>query len=353
MSGLRAHVVVERPRFRVDVEIDADAGETVAVMGPSGAGKSTLLEALAGLVPLDGGEITVAGRTVERAADPRVRTPPMQRGVVLLGQDPRLFPHLSARENVAFGPRATGMPAAQARAEADVWLERVGLGGTGSRMPRELSGGEQQRVAIARALSASPRVVLLDEPLVSLDPVTASAIRGMLREQLAGTTTVAVTHDAGDAVALAERLFVIEAGTVVQSGGVREVLRAPASAFVASIADMNRMPGVAARGVWRGAAGQVLTSTDAASAALAAGDGVELAAVFRPDDVRFVAGAGENAWSATVVGVEPTLSGARVRTTAGAVDVRDVAASMSVGETVWLQVDPSRVRFVAVPATSG
>ncbi|MCO7203964.1 ATP-binding cassette domain-containing protein, partial [Microbacterium sp. CnD16-F] len=115
MSGLRAHVVVERPGFRVDVEIDADAGETVAIMGPSGAGKSTLLEALAGLVPLDGGEIAVAGRTVERAADPRVRTPPMQRGVVLLGQDPRLFPHLSARENVAFGPRATGMPAAQAR----------------------------------------------------------------------------------------------------------------------------------------------------------------------------------------------------------------------------------------------
>ncbi|MCO7204743.1 ATP-binding cassette domain-containing protein, partial [Microbacterium sp. CnD16-F] len=244
-----------------------------------------------------------------------------------------------------------GMPAAQARAEADAWLDRVGLAGTGSRMPRELSGGEQQRVAIARALSASPRVVLLDEPLVALDPVTASAIRGMLREQLAGTTTVAVTHDAGDAVALAERLFVIEAGAVVQSGGVREVLRAPASAFVASIADMNRMPGVAARGVWRGAAGQVLTSTDAASTALAAGDGVGLAAVFRPGDVRIVGAAGENAWSATVVGVEPTLSGARVRTTAGAVDVRQT--SVSVGEALWLQIDPARVRFVAVPATSG
>lgn len=350
MSGLRAHVVVQRPRFRVDVEIDADAGETVAVMGPSGAGKSTLLGALAGLVPLDGGEIAVAGRTVERAAVPRVRTPPMQRGVVLLGQDPRLFPHLSARENVAFGPRAKGMPAAQARAEADAWLERVGLAGTGARMPRELSGGEQQRVAIARALSASPRVVLLDEPLVALDPVTASAIRGMLREQLAGTTTVAVTHDAGDAVALAERLFVIEAGGVVQGGGVREVLRAPASAFVASVADMNRLPGVSARGGWRGSLGEVLTSADAASTALAAREGVALATVFRPGDVRVVDGGGPNAWAATVVGVEPTLAGARIRTTEGVVDVSE--AAVSVGDAVWLQVDPARVRFVAMPPTS-
>ncbi len=353
MSGLQARVVVDRPRFRVDVTLDAAAGETVAVMGPSGAGKSTVLEVLAGLLPLDDGEISVAGRTVERASAPRVRTAPMHRGVVLLGQDPRLFPHLSARENVSFGPRAAGTPVAQARAEADAWLERVGLAGTGARKPRELSGGEQQRVAIARALSASPRVVLLDEPLVALDPVTASAIRGVLREQLAGTTTVAVTHDAGDAVALAERLFVVEAGAVVQSGAVRQVLGAPASAFVASVADVNRMPGVSARGVWRGSAGQVLTTADAASTALAAGDGAALAAVFRPADVRIVAGAAPNAWAATVVGVEPTLAGMRIRTTAGAVDVPETA--VAVGDAVWLQVDPARVRFVGMvrAATSG
>ncbi|MCK6081747.1 ABC transporter ATP-binding protein [Microbacterium sp. EYE_5] len=343
MSGLQAHVVVDRPRFRVDVAIDAAAGETVAIMGPSGAGKSTLLDALAGLVPLNGGEVVVAGRTVERAAEPRVHTPPMHRGVVLLGQDPRLFPHLSARENVAFGPRAGGTPAAQARADADAWIDRVGLGGLESRMPRELSGGEQQRVAIARALAASPRVVLLDEPLVALDPVTASEIRGMLREQLAGVTTVAVTHDAGDAVALAERLFVIEAGAVVQSGPVRQVFGAPASAFVASVADMNRMPGVAARGGWTDAAGRVLTSADAAPAV---GDGVALAAVFRPGDVRIVDGAGPNAWPADVVRVEPTLAGVRVHTSAGAVDVAEAGARWSPGDAVWLRVDPSRVRFV-------
>ncbi|EZP25236.1 ABC transporter ATP-binding protein [Microbacterium oleivorans] len=343
MSGLRAHVVVDRPRFRVDVALDAAAGETVAIMGPSGAGKSTLLDALAGLVPLNGGEVVVAERAVERAAAPRVHTPPMHRGVVLLGQDPRLFPHLSARENVAFGPRAAGTAAAQARADADAWLDRVGLGGLGSRIPRELSGGEQQRVAIARALAASPRVVLLDEPLVALDPVTASEIRGMLREQLVGVTTVAVTHDAGDAVALAERLFVIEAGALVQSGPVRQVLAAPASAFVASVADMNRMPGVSAGGGWTDAAGRVLTSADAA---LALADGVALAAVFRPRDVRIVGGAGSNVWAATVVRVEPTVAGMRVHTSAGMVDVSHATVSWSPGESVWLQVDPSRVRFV-------
>lgn len=340
MSGLQAHVVVDRPRFRVDVVLDAAAGETVAIMGPSGAGKSTLLDALAGLVPLNGGEVVVAGRTVERAAAPRVHTPPMHRGVVLLGQDPRLFPHLSARENVAFGPRAAGTPAAEARADADAWLDRVGLGGLGSRTPRELSGGEQQRVAIARALAASPRVVLLDEPLVALDPVTASEIRGMLREQLVGVTTVAVTHDAGDAVALAERLFVIEAGAVVQSGPVRQVLGAPASAFVASVADMNRMPGIAARGGWTDAAGRVLMGADAGV------EGVALAAVFRPGDVRIVDGAGVNAWAADVVRVEPTLAGVRVRTTAGVVDGAETGAQWAPGDTVWLHVEPSRVRFV-------
>ncbi|WP_405374695.1 MULTISPECIES: ABC transporter ATP-binding protein [unclassified Microbacterium] len=349
MSGLRAHVVVNRPRFRVDVTIDAAAGETIAVMGPSGAGKSTLLSAVAGLVSLDGGEITVAGRTVERVSAPRVSTAPMHRGVVLLGQDPRLFPHLSARENVAFGPRAAGTPAPQARADADEWLERVGLGGLGARMPRELSGGEQQRVAIARALSASPRVVLLDEPLVALDPVTASSIRGMLRDQLTDTTTVAVTHDAGDAVALAERLFVVESGAVVQSGSVREVLRAPASAFVASIADMNRMPGVSARGGWTDSAGQVLRSADAASIARVATEGVAHAAVFHPSDVRIVAEEGANTWTATVLRAEPTLSGLRIHTSAGAADIAETVAAWSAGDTVRLHIDPSRVRFVPMP----
>lgn len=350
MTGLRAHMTVQREHFAVDVAIEVAAGETVAVMGPSGAGKSTLLQALAGLVPLDAGEIAVHGRVIDRAAAPRVQTAPMHRGIVLLGQDTRLFPHLSVRENVAFGPRSAGVAARVARASADEWLARVGLPGSGDRMPHELSGGESQRVAVGRALAASPQAVLLDEPLVALDPATAADIRRMLREQLEGITTVAVTHDAADAVGLADRLVVVEAGRVTQSGPVRDVLAAPASDFVAVIGGVNRLVGVAASGGW--SSGDVrLESADAASRALAAVDGVPLAAVFRPEHVRVVrdAAPGEGAWSAEVIGWEPTLAGVRVQTALGAVDVPLAqAAGLAVGERVRLQVDPGAVRFVAV-----
>ena len=345
-AGLRAHVVVQREHFTVEVALQVAVGQTVAVMGPSGAGKSTLLQALAGLQSLDDGEIAVEGRVVDRVSKPRVRTPPMDRGVVLLGQEPRLFPHLTVRENVAFGPRAAGADVRAARSGADDWLARVGLPGAGDRMPRDLSGGEQQRVAVARALAASPRVVLLDEPLVALDPETAGDIRRMLRDQLVSTTTVAVTHDAADAVALAERLIVIESGRIAQSGSVREVLAAPASGFVASIAGLNRLVGVADGGGWR--CGEMrLTSADAASRALVGGDGTALAAVFRPGDVRV--DGGEQSWSAVVTRVEPTLGGVRVHTDAGAVDLSlDAGAGAAPGDVVRLRIDPASVRFVAV-----
>ncbi|KQZ23521.1 ABC transporter ATP-binding protein [Microbacterium sp. Root553] len=347
VDGLRAHVVVPREHFSVDVSLHVEPGETVAVMGPSGAGKSTLLQALAGLEPLGGGEIAVEGRVVDRVAAPRVRTDPMRRGVVLLGQKPRLFPHLSVGENVAFGPRAAGVEVRAAREGADDWLARVGLPGSGGRMPHELSGGEQQRVAVARALAASPRVVLLDEPLVALDPETAGDIRRMLRDQLVSTTTVAVTHDAADAVALADRLIVVEAGRVTQSGSVREVLAAPASGFVASIAGVNRLVGVASGGAWRRRE-VLLTSTDPASRALAATDGSALAAVFRPGHVR-VGGAGPESWPAEVTRIEPTLGGVRVHTDAGAVDLSlDAAAGVAIGDRIRLRVDPGLVRFVSV-----
>lgn len=351
MTALRAHVVVEREHFAVDVALAVAAGETVAVMGPSGAGKSTLLQALAGLVPLGGGEISVGERVVDRTTAPRVQVAPMHRGIVLLGQDARLFPHLSVRENVAFGPRSAGVAARQARAAADAWLERVGLPGSGDRMPHELSGGESQRVAVARALAASPQAVLLDEPLVALDPDTAAGIRRMLREQLAGVTTVAVTHDAADAVALADRLLVIEAGRVTQSGPVREVLGEPASDFVASIGGVNRLVGVADGGDW--VAGEVrLASADAASRALAAVDGAALAAVFRPEDARLVGEEGDargDAWTTTIADLEQTLTGVRVRTGLGVVDVPLAdAGGLAVGSTVRVSVDPAAVRFVAV-----
>lgn len=360
MTGLSARIRVHRAHFTVDVELDVAAGETVAIMGPSGAGKSTLLSALAGLVPLDEGEVRAQDRILERTAAPRVRLAPMQRGIVLLGQEPRLFPHLSARENVAFGPRAGGTPRARARAEADQWLARVGLPGAGARRPADLSGGEQQRVAVARALAASPRAVLLDEPLVALDAGTASEIRAMLREQLAGTTTIAVTHDASDAVALAQRLVVVETGRVSQQGPVRDVLAQPATRFVAAVAGLNRVDGRAVAGAWE-RDGVRLASAHALEAPVRDGD--PLAAVFDPAHVRVRtpreddARAHTNTWHARIDRVEPTLAGVRVRAGWCDADARaEHAASLVPGALVELHVPPGAVRLVPaspVAATVG
>lgn len=339
-AALRARVVVRRRDFVVDIALDVVPGDTVAVMGRSGAGKSTLLTALAGLTPLDEGEIAVDARVLDRA--PRLRTAPMHRGVVLLGQDARLFPHLTARENVAFGPRSAGVPASVALSAADEWLARVGLPDAGERRPAHLSGGEQQRVAVARALAARPRVVLLDEPLVALDAVTASEIRSMLRERLAGVTTIAVTHDAVDAAALADRLLIVERGRVTQDATVREVLAAPATEVAAKIAGLERLVGVAAGGGFV-REGMRLESTDAASLALAATEGCALAAVYRAVDVRLGEGA-----PATVSHLEPTPTGVRVVTDSGVAEVSPgEAAVLRHGDVVRWSVPPDRVRFVA------
>ncbi len=240
--------VVRSSVFALDLDIELAPGECVAVMGPSGAGKSTLVAALAGFVRLDAGRIELDGEVI---ADTSVRgstarrgihVAPMDRGVVLLGQDARLFPHLSARENVAFGLRARGHSRTDAGRAADEWLDRVGLAGFGDRMPAQLSGGQQQRVAVARALAVEPRLVLLDEPLTSLDIQTAAEIRMLLADQLRSTAVV-ITHDPVDALAIADRLVVIERGRVTQDGAVREVLRHPATPFAQALSSHVRIAG--------------------------------------------------------------------------------------------------------------
>ncbi|MFS0794722.1 sulfate/molybdate ABC transporter ATP-binding protein [Microbacterium sp. 1P10AE] len=344
-AALSAHVVVRRRAFTVDVAIDVAPGETVAIMGRSGAGKSTVLQAIAGLQPLDAGVIAIDGRVIDRTDHPRVRTEPMRRGIALLGQDARLFPHLSVRENVAFGPRAAGVAAAAARADADAWLARVGLPGVGDRRPAELSGGEQQRVAVARALAAKPRAVLLDEPLVALDAVTAAEIRTMLREALDGVTAVAVTHDAVDAAVLADRLLIVEEGRATQLGPVREVLATPATDVAARIAGLERVVGVASRGEWE-SRGWHLSSV----VPFAGADGSALAAVFRAADVRI--GDGPSGWDAIVRHLEPTATGVRVVADRGAAEIPVLAAAgLTPGDAVRFFVAPEHVRLVAVEPT--
>ncbi len=350
-TALDAHIVVERRGFRLDAEVRALSGETVAVMGPSGAGKSTLLGALAGLEPLDGGHVRLGERMLD-TVEPRTHVTPSHRGVVLLGQEPRLFPHLSAHANVAFGLLARGASRAAGDAQADEWLSRVGLAGFGGRRPAQLSGGQQQRVAIARALATKPAALLLDEPLTFLDLETAGDIRAMLHDQLAVTHTTAVvaTHDAVDAVSLAHRLVVVEGGRVTQSGPVREVLAAPATRFVAAVAGLNRVIGTSRGGSWS-RDGLVFDASI---------DGASIAAVFPPTAVHLetvpVAGpeARETAagqWLARVVRLEQTPAGVRVRTADPevAIDVtadRAAALQLAPGLAVRLRVDRAEVRLL-------
>ena len=343
-AGLEARVVVRRGGFTLDAALEVPAGGVVALMGPSGAGKSTLLGVLAGLAPLDEGHVALGERTLDVA--PGRRTPPAARGVVLLGQDPRLFPHLSAGENIAFGLRVHGVSRDAASRGAADWLRRVGLEGLSDRRPSRLSGGQQQRVALARALATAPEALLLDEPLTSLDTETAGDVRALLHQQLAatGTTAVVATHDAVDAVALAGGLVVLEDGRVTQSGPVRDVLANPATRFAAAVGGLNRVTGTTDAATWR-AGGLVLPRP-------AVPVGAARAAVFRPGDVRIVdappAGPGE--WTARVVRLEQTPAGVRLRTADPdvAVDVvAERATGLGVGDAVTLRLDPADVRFVS------
>ncbi|WP_322411529.1 ABC transporter ATP-binding protein [Microbacterium invictum] len=346
--------IVDQARgdIRLSVSFVAEPGEVVGIMGPSGAGKSTLLGVIAGTVRLESGSIlrdgqvlSAPGRLVSAAA----------RGVVLLGQDPRLFPHLSAVENIAFGPRAQRVPRAKARSDAASWLARVGLAGFGDRLPAELSGGQQQRVALARALATDPAVLLLDEPFTSLDPVTADDLRAVLHDQLAatGVTAVVVTHDALDAAVLADTLIVLEAGRVSQRGATREVLATPATGFVARIAGLNRVEGVARNGAWERSGRRVVPADAASRDVLAASTGRPVRAVFRPSAAAISprqggAGAAEaNGWPARIVRHEATPAGVRLHTDEPPLfvdaDLSD-AARFPVGAEVTVSIDAAAVR---------
>ncbi len=248
--SLSARVKVVRDLFTLDVDITVADGEIVAVLGPNGAGKTTLLRALAGLTALTAGKVELVDRILEDPAR-ALRLPPEGRGVGMVFQDYRLFPHLSARDNIAFGPRSTGMSARQAGLQADDWLDRLGLAGLAERRPAQLSGGQAQRVALARALVTAPSLLLLDEPLAALDAATRTDVRAALRtvlDDFAGPVLL-VTHDPLDAMTLASRLVIIEDGRVVQDGSVALVAERPATTYVAQLVGLTVWHGTAVDGV--------------------------------------------------------------------------------------------------------
>jgi molybdate transport system ATP-binding protein len=240
---LSARVVVQRGSLAVDVDLTVGDGEVLAVLGPNGAGKSTVLRVLAGLLPPDGGRVAVDGEPVWD--DGAVHLPAHRRSLGMVFQDHLLFPHLTVTDNVAFGLRTRGTRRAPARAAAEAWLTRVGLEGLGGRRPGELSGGQAQRAALARALVVDPRVLLLDEPLSALDARTRLTVRAELRRHLGEFTgsTVLVTHDPVDAMALADRVAVVEDGAVVQAGTPAEIARRPRTDYVARLVGLVLLPG--------------------------------------------------------------------------------------------------------------
>jgi molybdate transport system ATP-binding protein len=256
-AGLDARLVVDRGAFRLDVSLTVAPGEVVALLGPNGAGKTTALRALAGLTPLTDGHLRLDGAALER-------TPPESRPVGVVFQDYLLFPHLTALDNVAFGPRCQGATKARARERAAEWLDRMGLAAHAGDKPRKLSGGQAQRVALARALATNPRLLLLDEPLAALDARTRLEVRAQLRRHLAEFEAVAVlvTHDPLDAMVLADRLVVVEHGEVVQEGVPSHIARHPRTDYIAQLVGLNLYRGEADGHTVRLEAGPALTTTE-------------------------------------------------------------------------------------------
>ncbi|MFF1839382.1 ABC transporter ATP-binding protein [Streptomyces sp. NPDC058231] len=256
-AGLDARLVVSNGAFHLDVTLTAAPGDVVALLGPNGAGKTTALRALAGLAPLTGGHLRLDGVRLDR-------TPPESRPVGVVFQDYLLFPHLSALDNIAFGPRCQGASKSEARAQAAEWLDRMGLADHAGARPRRLSGGQAQRVALARALATHPRLLLLDEPLAALDARTRLDVRAQLRRHLADFEAVAVlvTHDPLDAMVLADRLVVVEHGRVVQEGTPADIARRPRTDYIAQLVGLNLYQGQAEGHTVRLGSGTVVTTTD-------------------------------------------------------------------------------------------
>jgi molybdate transport system ATP-binding protein len=239
--GLQAQLGLTRGSFTLELEFSAASGEVLALVGQNGAGKSTVLAAIAGLIPLSRGEIILDGEVLERVAT-GVRTPPQARELGVLFQGLALFEPMSALDNVAYGLRARGIAKPEARRRALAWLERFGVAELAERKPRALSGGQAQRVALARALIVAPRMLLLDEPLVALDAQSVIDAREVLRTTLrefAGVSLL-VTHELEDALALADRIVVIEHGKLVQQGTPAEIAAAPATAHLRAMLERHR-----------------------------------------------------------------------------------------------------------------
>ncbi len=258
------------------IDLTISKGELVTFLGPSGCGKTTSLRLIAGLELPTEGQVFIAGRDVSR-------DPASARNVGMVFQSYALFPHLSVLDNTAYAPVIRGMPKREAQARALEILEQVGLKGLQDRFPAELSGGQQQRVAVARAIVQQPDVILFDEPLSNVDAKLRRKVRAEIRalQRQFGLTAVYVTHDQEEALAVSDRIVVMDHGVIAQTGTPADLYERPASPFIASfIGDANLISGQVCAGAFKapglacpvpGADGEAVVSIRPERIALSAG----------------------------------------------------------------------------------
>ncbi len=321
--------------------LDIAAGETVVLLGPSGCGKTTTLRIIAGLESPD------AGGRVLFDADDVTPLPIERRGVGMVFQSYALFPNMTVGENVGYGLRVRGASRDEREHRVAEMLQLVDLAAFASRRVDQLSGGQRQRVALARALAIQPRVLLLDEPLTALDAKLREQLRveiDRLLRQL-GITAVYVTHDQSEAMALGDRIVVMEKGRIAQSGTPQEIYHHPATAFVADfIGTMNRISGDVREGHLVCNAGRIVLP-----APLGEGSG-ERVFMFRPEDVRLV-GPGNHHLEAKVISSFFLGDHTRLVVDAGSDDPLIVETTerrlWPRGETVHLSIEPGAI--LAVP----
>ena len=314
-----------------DVSLTIARGELVTFLGPSGCGKTTCLRLIAGLELPTAGTMRIAGRDVSTL-------PASARNVGMVFQSYALFPHVSVLDNVAYGPVIRGMKKAEARARARTILEQVGLAGLGERLPSELSGGQQQRVAVARAIVQQPDVILFDEPLSNVDAKLRRRVRQEIRalQRRFGLTAVYVTHDQEEALAVSDRIVVMEQGRIAQIGTPEDLYERPASPFIADfIGDANLIHGRVTAGRFAGAGLEM---------PLAGPDGPATVSI-RPERVRLSPGGPAELLTATYLGSRMEYL-VRSRDAELLVSRPIPEPRLAAGAAVALHIDPADLRRV-------
>jgi putative spermidine/putrescine transport system ATP-binding protein/mannopine transport system ATP-binding protein len=342
------------------VSLSADAGEFLALLGPSGSGKTTVLMCMAGFEAPDAGAVMLGGVDV-------TAVPPQRRNLGMVFQRYTLFPHMSVLDNIAFPLKMRGLARAEREARARRALETVRLGGYGARMPAQLSGGQQQRVALARAIVYEPRVLLMDEPLSALDKALREEMQIEIKrlQRMLGITVIFVTHDQTEALTMADRIAVLDAGRLQQWGAPRDLYEAPRSAFVAGfIGETNFLDGHAVDAADDGEAVVVALRSGgraSASAVGAIGKGAPVRVAVRPERVSIdradegaAAGVGARISECIYVGLATTCilatdAGESVR---ARVPVGAGTVPLEVGRRVALNWAPASARAFAATSAA-